>query len=61
MLNTMGSADEDKSPGGRLQLEKEGEYEWHGGPPAAELRHRPKDQDPRTKHKYNPFCRLFYL
>ena len=58
MLQTMGSADEDKSLGKSLQGGEE-EGEWHDGPPVAELRHRPKD--PRTKHKYNPFCRLFYL
>ena len=37
----------------------EDEGEWRNEPPVAELRYKLKD--PRTKHQYNPFCRLLYL
>ena len=57
----MGSVDEDPIPSESPGWVSEGsdDGEWHDGPPVAELRYKPKD--PRTKHQYNPFCRLFYL
>ena len=52
-----------KSPGDVQDSESEGSEdggEWRDGPPVAELP-RKLLKDPRTKHQYNPFCRLFFL